>query len=143
MSLPSSFARAASGFAAPVLLLSILALAVPGCNKGADNSAAPSTTGGAAPATGASSGAGGAQTASGGLAIYEASGCTKCHGTPGQRPGRAPDLSHEGTNHDATWIAQHIKDPQSQNPQSRMPKYQGRISDPDLKTLSDYLASLK
>jgi len=76
-----------------------------------------------------------------GKAVFDANGCAKCHGGGG----RAPDLSHEGAdpNHTPQWLAQHVKNPQSQNPRSRMPAFEGKISDQDLQSLGVYLASLK
>ena len=76
-----------------------------------------------------------------GKAVFDANGCARCHGGGG----RAPDLSHEGSdpNHTPQWLAQHVKNPQSQNPRSRMPAFEGKISDQDLQSLGVYLASLK
>jgi hypothetical protein len=54
------------------------------------------------------------------------------------------DLGHVGKEHDVPWIEQHVRDPKSQNPQSRMPRFdENRINDPDLRKLAEYLASLK
>jgi hypothetical protein len=42
------------------------------------------------------------------------------------------------------WFIKFIKDPNSVKERSRgMPKFEGKISDDDLKTLAEYLASLK
>jgi mono/diheme cytochrome c family protein len=68
-------------------------------------------------------------------------------GPGGDRPGgwgKGPDLSHVGAEHNADWIAEHVRDPQSHKPQSRMPKFpEAKINDADLKSLADYLAGLK
>jgi hypothetical protein len=78
-----------------------------------------------------------------GRKVFEAQKCTRCHATGGGR-GRGPDLSHVGANRTADWISEHVRDPQSHNPRSRMPKYdESKISAEDLKALSEYLASLK
>ncbi len=77
--------------------------------------------------------------------------CARCHSTspPGEgakmRGGRGPNLAKVGADpkHTKAWLSEHIRDPQVQTPESRMPKFQGRIKDDDLKHLVDYLASLK
>jgi mono/diheme cytochrome c family protein len=76
-----------------------------------------------------------------GKGVFDANGCAKCH----SGGGRAPDLSHAGADptHTPQWLAQHVKNPRSQNPRSRMPAFEGKISDPDLNALGTYLASLK
>lgn len=97
-----------------------LTLALFGCNKTSDSGAA-------AP-----------QTASG-KAIFESKDCGNCHG-PGKR---APQLTHLGAEHDAAWIVAHVKNPKTHNPGSRMPAYEGKMSESDLQALGGYLASLK
>jgi mono/diheme cytochrome c family protein len=86
-----------------------------------------------------------ASAANAGKAAFDAHGCAQCHrlGEQGGRGG--PDLTRAGSNpqHTAAWIAEHIRDPKSHNPASSMPGFQGKISDPELKALSEYLASLK
>ena len=73
-------------------------------------------------------------------------------GKGGGRPGGnrggpgGPDLTHVGSNpeHTAQWLADHIRDPKSHKPQSRMPTYgSDKISDADLMLLAQYLASQK
>jgi cbb3-type cytochrome oxidase cytochrome c subunit len=60
------------------------------------------------------------------------------------RGGRGPDLGHVGAEHTADWIAEHVRDPQSHKPRSRMPKFpEEKISEADLRTLAEYLAGLK
>ena len=112
----------AAAIALPVLLLAA------GCNN-QSNSAGGGTGGGTQMAS-----------AGGGKAIYDANGCGRCHRGSG---GQAPDLSHEGASRDAKWIADHIKDPKTHNPASRMPAFGGKINDKDLTTLAQYLASQK
>jgi cbb3-type cytochrome oxidase cytochrome c subunit len=58
---------------------------------------------------------------------------------------RGPDLGKVGTNPDHTveWFVKFIKDPTSVKERSRMPKFEGKISDDDLTALAEYLASLK
>ena len=56
-----------------------------------------------------------------------------------------PDLTRVGADpsHTPQWLAEHVKNPRSQNPTSRMPAFEGKISDQDLLALGTYLASLK
>jgi mono/diheme cytochrome c family protein len=118
-----------------VTLALVLLLILSGCAKSADQAAAP--TGSAA--TTASSGGDG-------KAIFDKTGCARCHSIGaggGSRSG--PDLTHVGADpsHTADWLAAKIKNPRASNPNSRMPSFEGRISDADLKTLSEYLAAQK
>jgi mono/diheme cytochrome c family protein len=76
--------------------------------------------------------------------------CAKCHSTaaPGEgkmRGGRAPNLAKIGADpkHTKAWISEHIRDPQSHNEMSKMPKFEGKLKGPELQALVDYLASLK
>ena len=79
-----------------------------------------------------------------GKKVYNAQDCSKCHSIdPNAGRGKAPSLATEGKEHDAAWIAAHIKNPKTHSPMSRMPSYEGKISDADLKSLSEFLASLK
>jgi hypothetical protein len=58
---------------------------------------------------------------------------------------RGPDLAKVSADpkHTRAWLREHILDPQSQKPNSRMPKFASKLSDSDLEALLDYLASLK
>ncbi len=58
---------------------------------------------------------------------------------------RGPDLAKVSADpkHTRQWITDHILDPQAHKPESKMPKFAGKINDNDLKALVDYLASLK
>jgi len=67
-------------------------------------------------------------------------------GGPGGRGPGGPSLAHVGSKPDRTaqWLADHIRDPKSHNPRSRMPSFgPEKISDTDLAALGEYLASLK
>jgi cbb3-type cytochrome oxidase cytochrome c subunit len=59
--------------------------------------------------------------------------------------GKGPDLAKVGAdpNHTVEWLAEHIRNPKAHKPESRMPAFAGRISDDELKPLTEYLASLK
>jgi len=110
----------------------VLLLVLTGCNKSETTAAAP--------------GAGGATaSADGGKGIFDKQGCGRCHALGGGGSRNGPDLTHTGADpsHTAQWIADQIKNPKSHSPGSRMPAYEGRISDADLKTLSEYLAAQK
>src|SRR5438128_1826596 len=52
-----------------------------------------------------------------GKAVFDANGCARCH----SGGGRAPDLSRVGADpsHTPQWLAEHVKNPKSQNPASR------------------------
>lgn len=57
---------------------------------------------------------------------------------------KGPDLSKIGKEHDKKWIAEYIRDPQSKNPDSKMPKQdEKKLSDKDLDTLAAWLAEQK
>lgn len=58
---------------------------------------------------------------------------------------RGPDLSHVGADpiHTTDWLIEHIRNPKTHKPDSRMPPFDGKISAEDLKVLAEYLASLK
>ena len=124
---------------------------IAGCKKAA--APAPDTTAAVANPTG-----GGSQPEldasdkfAGGKAIFRAQ-CARCHqavavtdqgGKKGR--GKGPNLATVSADakHTKTWLTEHINDPKSHNPQSGMPKFAGRIKDDDMKSLVDYLASLK
>jgi mono/diheme cytochrome c family protein len=83
--------------------------------------------------------------ASPGRKVYDAHGCGRCHrlGAP-NAPSKGPNLSTIGAKHPADWIAAHVRNPKTHKAGSRMPAYpESKISDDDLKTLAEYLASLK
>ena len=106
------------------LLAMMLAL---GCNKG----------GGSAP--------GDAAQLAAGRAAFDNNGCARCHSINGQGGRMGPDLTRVGgqPGHTPVWLAEHVKNPKTHNPGSRMPAFEGKISDTDLRALSAYLASLR
>jgi mono/diheme cytochrome c family protein len=87
-----------------------------------------------------------------GKTIFRAQ-CARCHqaavateqGGKKGRGGKGPNLATVGGDpkHTKAWLTEHINDPKSHHPQSGMPKFAGRIKDDDMKSLVDYLASLK
>ena len=87
-----------------------------------------------------------------GRKVFAGSGCARCHtaggtqtaGPKGKMGG--PDLGKVGSDpeHTTEWLAAKIRDPQATKPQSRMPKHdEGKINENDMKSLVEYLASLK
>jgi len=83
--------------------------------------------------------------------VYEANRCARCHAIAGQaadaggqgRRGKGPDLSKVGAKRDRDWIVEHVRNPKTHSPNSRMPPFGEKINDADLQSLADYLASLK
>jgi cytochrome c2 len=61
------------------------------------------------------------------------------------RMGRGPDLGKVAFDpaHTPEWLAEHVRNPKAHRPASRMPPYEGKINDDDMKVLVDFLASLK
>lgn len=61
------------------------------------------------------------------------------------RGGRGPDLAAVGRDpvHTVDWVMQYVRNPRSQKKDSRMPPFEGKIKDDDLRALAEYLASLK
>ena len=102
-------------------------LAMQGCNK----------NGGGGP--------GDAALVAAGKTVYDANNCAKCHLIAGQGSSRGRDLTKVGAdvNHTPQWIVEHVKNPRTHNPNSRMPAFQGKIEEKDLAALGAYLASLK
>jgi mono/diheme cytochrome c family protein len=74
--------------------------------------------------------------------------CAKCHQSGGAteggpRKGKGPDLSHAGAEHDADWIAEHIRSPRSHNPRSGMPPFDGKLKTEEIRALAEHLAAMK
>jgi mono/diheme cytochrome c family protein len=86
-----------------------------------------------------------ASTGGSGVQIFAAQNCGKCHATEAGQRKQGPMLAGIGSKPDRTveWIMAHIKNPQAHNPKSKMDAYDGKISDADLKTLAEYLITLK
>jgi cbb3-type cytochrome oxidase cytochrome c subunit len=76
-----------------------------------------------------------------GQRVYQALGCSNCHALNGIGGTSGPDLSHEGTKRDKTWLVGHFKDPTALVPNSAMPPV--TAPDADLEQLADYLLTLK
>ncbi len=87
-----------------------------------------------------------------GKSVYDALDCTRCHSVGTSAAGgfkkgpRGPNLARVGANpaHTADWLSEQIRNPRSHRPNSRMPAYpEDKISSDDLRSLAEYLASLK
>ncbi|MBI3912281.1 MAG: cytochrome c [Armatimonadetes bacterium] len=75
--------------------------------------------------------------------LYKQNGCAQCHKVRGLPGGGSmgPDLSRVGRRLKAAEIARYIKQPKAVNPKTKMPPT--HLKPADLKTLSNWLASLK
>jgi ubiquinol-cytochrome c reductase cytochrome b subunit len=69
--------------------------------------------------------------------------CATCHMIDGEGGSAAPDLSHEGTKHDAMWLKDWITDPETVDPGANMPPFGERLSDEQLTTIAGYLSNRK
>ena len=130
---------------ASILLFAALTVFVAGCpernNPSAVPAKGPDATGvakmnGAPPVADANAPAG--------RKVYDAHRCSKCHRIDDGSPprGKAPSLAHVGAKHSADCIAEHVRNPKAHS--GKMRAYpESEIANDDLKTLSEYLASLK
>jgi cbb3-type cytochrome oxidase cytochrome c subunit len=59
--------------------------------------------------------------------------------------GRGPDLGKVGKEptHTVEWFMGYIRNPRTYKEDSRMPPFEGKIKDENLRALAEYLASLK
>jgi mono/diheme cytochrome c family protein len=103
-------------------------------------------------------GASGRQDFSVGKSVFN-NNCARCHsiggasaegpgrgnGGPGGGRNRGPDLSKVGRDpsHTVDWLMAFVREPTSKKPRSRMPGFDGKIAEADLRALAEYLASLK
>jgi mono/diheme cytochrome c family protein len=86
-----------------------------------------------------------------GRKVYEDRNCGRCHtlgaaspaGGGGRGGRRKVDLSRVGASHTVDWISDYIRDPKAQNPMSHMPAFRDKIQPQDLRSLAEFLASLK
>jgi mono/diheme cytochrome c family protein len=119
-----------------------------GCTKNGRVPASRRDVGGSEAAekgAGAASAQSDAALAAAGKAVFDANGCARCHSIGGQGGRMGPDLTRVGAEpgHTPQWLVEHVKNPKRHNPSSRMPAFEGRISDRDLLALGAYLGSLK
>src|SRR5262249_3360757 len=85
------------------------------------------------------------QATAAGQRVFAANRCANCHTMGGGQRKRGPDLGRVGAdpNHTVDWLSAYIRNPRAQKPNSRMPPYQGKIQEQDLRALAESLASLK
>lgn len=87
-----------------------------------------------------------------GNAVFDKN-CLKCHSvsSPGEAAGGpkgkmgGPNLSKVAADpaHTPEWLAEHVKNPRQHKPMSRMPKFEGKLSDEDIKSVVEYMSKLK
>lgn len=69
--------------------------------------------------------------------------CVGCHKIEGDGGTDGPDLTHEGTKHDAPTLRRWIEDPEQVDPDADMPAFGDRLSAAQLDAIAEYLASRK
>lgn len=72
--------------------------------------------------------------------------CLHCHAYSMAIPGpprSGPTLAKVGSAHTRDWIAEHVKNPKSHKPESKMPEFAAKLNAEELKSVTDYLAGLK
>lgn len=123
-------------------VLVALVWVVAGCNKKSGGAGGgPPAVGPDGPPGGGPGGPGGPQ-AVGPKGMFDAH-CARCHSGGGGKKLNGPDLSHVGGEHDAAWIGEHIRNPKTHKPSSPMPKFDGKLNDEEIKSISEYLAGMK
>ena len=146
--------------------LGLMGMSLVGCSgSNSASSATEKNQGPAVPSEGATTYTG---PFAAGRKVFDDNRCSRCHsladdapsqaGRPdsvGNRSGppgrsgpisgsvRGPALATVGAKRTKDWLIEHIKNPKTHNPQSRMPAFESRITVDDLQALADYLASLK
>jgi ubiquinol-cytochrome c reductase cytochrome b subunit len=76
-------------------------------------------------------------------AVVFARYCIGCHKIEGDGGTDGPDLTREGTKHDAATLRRWIADPEQVDPDAEMPSFGDRLTDAQLDAISAYLASRK
>ena len=66
--------------------------------------------------------------------------CIGCHKIEGDGGKDGPDLTHEGSKHDAATLRKWIVDPEMVDPKAEMPSFGDRLSEAQLDSISSYLA---
>ena len=69
--------------------------------------------------------------------------CVGCHKIEGDGGTDGPDLTLEGTKHDAATLRRWIEDPEQVDPDADMPAFGDRLSAAQLDAIAEYLASRK
>jgi quinol-cytochrome oxidoreductase complex cytochrome b subunit/cytochrome c553 len=76
-------------------------------------------------------------------AVIVARYCIGCHKIDGDGGTDGPDLTHEGSKHDAATLRRWIVDPELVDPKAEMPSFGDRLTDAQLDAISGYLSSRK
>ena len=63
----------------------------------------------------------------------------------GKKGGRAPNLAKVAADpvHTTDWLAEHVKNPKAHKPESKMPPFEGKLSADELKSVTEFLSTLK
>ena len=69
--------------------------------------------------------------------------CAACHMIDGEGASSAPDLTRVGATRDAQWLREWITDPTAVDPFANMPAFGGVLSEEQLTSIVNYLASRK
>lgn len=69
--------------------------------------------------------------------------CVGCHKIEGDGGTDGPDLTHEGSKHDAATLRRWIEDPEQVDPDADMPAFGDRLNAAQLDAVAQYLASRK
>ena len=77
--------------------------------------------------------------------------CASCHAQAGEPGGpkagasKGPNLAGIGAKPNRTpeWLADYIRDPKNRRADAKMPKFEGKLSEVDIRSLADYLAGMK
>jgi mono/diheme cytochrome c family protein len=88
----------------------------------------------------------GSEKVAAGKKVFDAQKCAGCHALGGVGGKKGPDLSHVGKDpaHTVEWIMAYVRNPKSQKQRSRMPAFdESKINEAELRTLAEYLTSLK
>ncbi|MFO0806661.1 MAG: cytochrome c [Gemmataceae bacterium] len=75
--------------------------------------------------------------------VFDAN-CLNCHATqPGGKLGMGPNLAKVGATRTPEWLADHVKDPKSHTPGSKMPEFGSKLKPEELKSVTDFMTGLK
>ncbi len=81
-----------------------------------------------------------------GNAVFDAN-CLKCHSvtapTAGGKKQGGPNLSKVGTERDAAWLADHVKNPKTHKPGSKMPEFADKLTEEQIKDVAAFMSGLK
>jgi mono/diheme cytochrome c family protein len=69
--------------------------------------------------------------------------CATCHMIDGEGSPGAPDLTHAGAMHNATWLKDWISTPDEVDPGANMPGFRDFLTEPQMTALVNYLAGRK